>query len=352
MPHKTELTKKIKMKALELGFAKVGITNADDFTEYAETLEMGRPEYDFLINRPNGPLAGARLRSAVPEAKSIICTVWDYSKTAYPEKLCKSVARAYQSRGYLPRPDSVNGARIRLFEEYLEHNGCVIHKEIQLPERAACARAGITTYGANNFAYAEGCGSFIILNSIVVDVELEYDEPTIERRCPPHCRRCIDACPTGALAEKGRLIPQRCLAYNHWRGRYNEAKAMPEDMRAANAARIHGCDICQEVCPRNKKVLERAAHAEPFLECLAAEFDLEKILLLEQEYYERVVHPIMYNYIKDYAIFRHNAAIALGNSKEPAHIPALEKALENDNPPFVLEAVQWAIHELQKTKRA
>lgn len=336
-------TKKIKAKALELGFHSVGITTADDFTAHTETLAERMPDYAMFKKRLE---PGAKIHDIHPEAKSIICMTWDFSKIAYPEQLRRSVGRAYLSRGYVPKPDTMNGIRVREFHSYLRSLGCSVYDDVEPPARMACARAGITTFGANNFAYAEGCGSFVILHTAVVDAELIYDAPTVERRCPPNCQLCMDACPTGALAEKGRLIPEKCLAYNHWVGRRGTFGPIPEELREVNGCRIHGCDICQEACPRNKKVLDSAGIHDPFLDYLDGEFDLEKVLLLDEDYYTRVVKPIMYNYIKDLDVFRRNAAVALGNTGDVSHIPALQTAIETCERDFVVEAAQWAIQKL------
>lgn len=80
---------------------------------------------------------------------------------------------------------------------------------------------------------------------------------------------------------------------------------------------------------------------------LEGEFDLEKILLLDDEYYERVVYPIMHNYIRDLDIFRRNAAVALGNTRDPRHVPALEKARESTENPEVLKAIDWALEKIR-----
>lgn len=336
-----ELTSKIKNKALELGFAKVGITIADDFSEYAEELEKRSPVYDRWISRPLGPYKGAHPRSFMPEAKSIVCVIDDYSGIAYPQKLTKSVGRIYLSRLYMAVPDSLNGVRLASFRDFLRENGCKVDDSgTSLPLRAACSRAGIITYGCNNFAYAEGYGSFIVLNAFLIDTELEYDAPTIERSCPPSCHKCIDACPTGALISSGRLLPQNCLLFRHI-----GSEPIPEEIREANGIRIHGCDACQEVCPRNKKPIADARRHDPFLEVLAEEFDLEKVLLLDIDYYQRVIQPIMYHYIHDLSLFQRNAAIAIGNSGNTSYIPALEKALK------ICEAsvrvyVVWALEKL------
>jgi epoxyqueuosine reductase len=206
----------------------------------------------------------------------------------------------------------------------------------------ACARAGIITYGKNNFAYTEKDGSFIILYTLVVNATLEYDEPTITCNCPPNCQACIKACPTQAIAQERRLLPLNCILLNNIRNMF-----IPNELRESLGTKIHGCDECQLACPRNKEVLAKASRKDLFLEELKKDFDLEKILLLDEDYYEDVVRPIMYNYIRDMELFRRNAAIALGNTGDSSHIPALEKAMRSKNP-LVVDAAQWAIVKLKR----
>lgn len=337
-----EIAKRIKMKGLELGFAKIGITSADDFTVYEKELRS-RADYDVWINTKRGFLGkGSRPRSFYPEAKSIVCAVYSFAKTDFPEALTKHVARAYLSRSYVPLDESICGLRVNAFSDYLQSIGCNIYKgEIELPCRMACARAGLITYGKNNFAYTDEDGSFIILYTFLVDMELPCDTPTIACNCPPNCRLCIDACPTHAILRPGRLLPHSCILDNHMRN-----GDIPLDIRDGIGTAIHGCDICQVVCPRNKKVLARASVKDPFLEALKDDFDLERVLRLDEQYYKDVVYPIMYNYIRDIDLFRRNAAIALGNTGDASHIPALESAMESDNP-LVKDAAAWAIGKLQ-----
>ncbi|MDO5690069.1 MAG: 4Fe-4S double cluster binding domain-containing protein [Tissierellia bacterium] len=339
---KSKLTRDIKRKGLELGFSKVGITTADDFTEYEREIRS-RPDYDLWVNTERGAFLGqgSRPRSFFPEAKSIVCAVYSFADIHFPEELDQHIGRAYLSRSYIPLDDSSCGIRINAFCNFLESVGCNIYKgEIDIPNRMACARAGVISYGKNNFAYTDEDGSFIILYTFIVDRELDYDEPTIECKCPPNCHACIDACPTHAIISPGRLHPQHCLLYNHIL-----KDQIPAELREGMGIYIHGCDICQKVCPRNKKMIERASRKDPFLEELKSEFDLEKTLLMDDAYYQDVIRPIMYNYIRDIDLFRRNAAIALGNTDDPAHIPALENATQSQNP-LVKEAAEWAIKKL------
>lgn len=336
------LTKKIKMKGLELGFAKVGITTADDFTEYEAEIRS-RPDYDLWVNTKRGAYlgTGSRPRSFYPDGKSIVCAVYSFADIQFPEELDRHVGRAYLSRSYLPLSDSACGLRVKEFARYLESMGCHIYRgDIDVPNRMACARAGVVSYGKNNFAYTDEDGSFIILYTFLIDKELDYDAPTIECKCPPNCRACMDACPTKAIVAPGRLHPQHCLLYNHVLKGH-----IPDEIRDSIGSYIHGCDICQKACPRNKKVLTSASRKDMFLEELKTHFDLERILLMDNDYYCDVVNPIMYNYIQDMDLFRRNAAIALGNSGDTSHLSVLRKALQYPSP-LVREGVEWAIEKL------
>lgn len=99
---KKTLTQKIKDKALALGYAKVGITSVDEFTQYLDTVEERLPNYTFIAKNPKGPVIGARPKDTMPEARSIICTSYDYSNITYPEKLKSGIGRIYLSRTYTP----------------------------------------------------------------------------------------------------------------------------------------------------------------------------------------------------------------------------------------------------------
>ncbi|NLV86363.1 MAG: epoxyqueuosine reductase [Clostridiales bacterium] len=356
---KTVLTQKIKDKALQLGFAKVGITTADDFDEFEEDLHSRGKAYAWMFTHfPSGPTDGIRPRDLMPEAKSIVCVAYDFSQIDYPENLLASIGRTYLSNGYLPKPDSLNGSRLELFHKYLEELGCAVFDKgpQQCPDRWAAARAGIVTFGGNNMAYAEGCGSFVNMFCFIIDKELDYDSPSIERPCPPDCRLCIDACPTNALTEQGKMIPSRCISFHT----FGMSGYVKEEIRIASGSRIHGCDACQEACPRNKKALEAPKHKSPFLEKISREFDLEKVLLMDDDYFERVVFPIMGAYTDAQVIydakeelFPRSAAIALGNSQDESHVPALEKALGTRRK-VVREASAWALGRIggEKAKEA
>lgn len=343
------LTQRIKMRALELGFSRVGITTADDFAEFAADLSS-RDSYQARWCGPKGTnslLAGCHPRDLFPEAKSIICTAFGFSDIAFPDKLARHIGRAYLSRSYVPTLEQLAGLRVKAFKDYLISLGIAVYEGLEeIPARAAGLRSGVTSWGRNNFARTDEDGTFVILYTFLIDAELEPDEPTDmslpENRCPDGCRLCIDACPTHAMDEDGRLTWTKCVLFNNLRGCANV------DLREAVGERIHGCDACQLVCPRNRDVLAKPKRRDPFLDELSAEFSLEKLLLLDEEAYESMVRPVMYNYIRDMEIFKRNAAVALGNSGDASKLPHLQAALELTENEATRETIEWAITRLSQ----
>ena len=343
------LSEDIKDFGLDLGYSKVGITTADSFPSYIEELKARYEMYAWFIEGVFQPIKGADPKSIMPSAKSIIAVVYDCSKESFPEKLVGKIGRHYQARCYLTPRSRINGARRQLMREFLEKNGCEVAQRLVVPERLSAARAGIVTYGKNTFAFADGIGSFILMTAFVVDAELDYDEPTIREECPPKCTACIDACPTGALYEPLKMDPRRCIAYNCFMAQdgfpAGTTSYIPPDIRDKMGSWIHGCDICQEVCPRNQRRLKAKLPPNEFLVKAAQDFELTKLLNLTDEFYAKTVQPLMYNYIREKKYFQRNAAIALGNTGDPAYIPDLAQAMQ-DSEELVRSYAAWALGKI------
>lgn len=159
---KHELTRMIKRKALELGFSKVGVTTAEDFLDYEKEL-LSRQDYEMWTGTDRSKYPHrAYLRMAAhpqtyyPDGKSIICAVYGFDQYLFPEELTPYVGRAYLSRSYIPQKHSASGLRVAEFNSYIKSLGIDLYEgQYGLPQRMACARAGIITFGKNNFAYTE-----------------------------------------------------------------------------------------------------------------------------------------------------------------------------------------------------
>ncbi len=346
------LTKDIVDFALDVGYSRVGVTPADEFSDHINEVQSRGAIYDFYIEDPRQLLKAAQPKKIMPSARSIISMVWDYSQKAFPESLLGKIGRIYQARCYNAPSHRINGARYQLMLDFLAKMGCEIGRGILVPERRAAARAGVTTFGMNNFAYAKKIGSFVLLSSIVVDKELEYDTPTYDVKCPKNCTACMDACPTGAIYEPLKLDPRRCIAFNAWwtqDGRPRVTSYIPPQIREKMGTRVHGCDVCQEACPRNSAKLKARLPEDPFLIQLAEEFSLPKMLDMSDHFYEKTVRPIMYNYIDDKKYFQRNAAIALGNTGNPDHVPVLDRAMD-DPKELVRGYASWALGRIGGAK--
>lgn len=343
------LTQEIKEYGLNLGYSRVGIAPADDFTDFAREVRSRGPLYDFYVRSDNDFLARVSPRHTFPAARSLVVLVWNYGALAFPRELVGRVGRVYQARCYNPPDHYANGARFALMLAFLREKGMEAVVNTALPDRRAGARAGVTTFGKNNFAYADGLGSFIVIRTVMVDAELEYDVPTPDTKCPAGCTRCVDACPSKALYQPFRLDPRRCIAFNCWmttkeRG-FGITDSIPRDMRPHMGEMVHGCDVCQEVCPRNQAVLKAKLPDDEFLSRIAREFSLVRLLHLDEEFYRSRVRPIMYNYIADTRTFQRNAAVAIGNTGDRGYLPELQKALDNPDE-TVREHVVWAMAAL------
>jgi epoxyqueuosine reductase len=124
-------------------------------------------------------------------------------------------------------------------------------------EKAWAARAGIGWVGKNSLIMHRDIGSFMFLALVIVDFELEYDHP-VPDSCA-HCTLCIDACPTGAIVEPRVIDARKCISYLTIELKGN----LPIDKKSRLDNWIFGCDICQDVCPWNRKALP---HGEPQFE--------------------------------------------------------------------------------------
>lgn len=335
---------RIKARAAELGFCKVGFTTTDDLPHvYEEAVRRNYPP--FLMNIIE---RGSQPRLIAPEARSIIVLAYDYSATKFPENLVEHVGRTYLSRSFMPPADSPARERLNAFEAYLEEEGVPFEPDrIQLSIRAAAQRAGVISYGRNNFAYVDGVGSFVTLYAYFTPLEFEPDEPAPDCLCPPNCHTCIDSCPMNAMPRPFDLDAEKCMVWNNAL-RYSRGgnRDVPEELRDGLGSHVHGCDACQMVCPRNQKALRGEKIPDPVLERIAADFTLENLLHMPEGFYESCVRPIMYNYVNDPIAFQRNAAIAMGNSLNPDYIEHLEAELDHPDE-MMREHVRWAINKIK-----
>jgi epoxyqueuosine reductase len=214
----------------------------------------------------------------------------------------------------------------------------VLVDENQHVDREGARRAGLGFYGKNTMLITRDYGSWVVLGTVVTDVEIEASKP-LELDCG-RCRLCIDACPTGALDEPGVLDATRCLSY--WT---QAPAAVPESYREELGASVYGCDICQDVCPWNRGIEKRRrdellpADATPtvsLLEWLTAD-GADLVADLDRLYVPR----------NDSRWLRRNALHALGNTGTPDELPLAEEWAENGDE-MLSEAAAWAVRRIEE----
>lgn len=209
-----------------------------------------------------------------------------------------------------------------------------------LLERELAARAGVGVQGKNTNLLSRGMGSWFLLGELLLTLELTADPPVADL-CG-RCTRCLDHCPTGALPEPYRLDANRCISY--WT--IEHRGDLPEEAREWLGEWVFGCDVCQEVCPWNVRGEVRderspAHHPELRLPPERRELDLAGLLLLSREdYVERFRGSPMKR--AKYLGLQRNAAVAMGNRRDPAYVEPLAEALATAEP-VVRRHAAWAL---------
>lgn len=211
-------------------------------------------------------------------------------------------------------------------------------------ERDLARRAGLGWFGKNTTLIHPRVGSFFFLASLLVDLDLDPDAPFATDHCGS-CRRCLDACPTGALREPHVLDSNRCISYLTI-----ELKgAIPEEMRPLIGDLVYGCDICQEVCPWNQKFAGELPDGSPFApRAVLAEKDARTVardlLEMSHEAFSGAFKGSPMRRAKLRGLKR-NAAVVLGNAGSPDDTGALTRALD-DPEPLVREHAVWALERI------
>lgn len=255
-------TQLLREEAHRLGFAFVGISKAERMDEEARRLETwlnrglhGRMHY--MANHFDKRVDPTKL---VPGAKSVVSLMYNY----YPDKGQQDPEAPRISRyAYGKDYHYILKPKLKSLLQYLrEHIGevegrCFVDSAPVL-ERDWARRSGIGWVGKNTLLIHPKAGSYFFLAELIIDLELTPDGP-MKDYCGT-CRRCIEACPTDAIAPEGYLVDgSKCISYLTIELR----EAIPEEFRGKMENWMFGCDICQEVCPWNRF---STPHREPAFE--------------------------------------------------------------------------------------
>ena len=248
---KKKNTKFIKDESKRLGFSSCGISKARFLSEEADNFEkwltkgyQGSMSYlEKNIDKRLDP------RLLVPGSKSIISLSYNYFP---PKKLIEENNFIISKYAYGKDYHKVLKKKLKkLFASIREKigkiEGRVFVDSAPIHERAWAKLSGLGWVGKNSLLINKNKGSYFFLAEIICDLELEYDEPVLNR-CGS-CTRCIDACPTDAITEAQVIDAKKCISYLTIENKEN----IPEELSGSLTDSIFGCDICQDVCPWNKR---------------------------------------------------------------------------------------------------
>lgn len=297
----------LEQLAHELGIDVVGATPAEPYEE---------TERHIRDRRARGLFADMRFTMAQPEVSCHPERLLPNARTVVSAALCYYVQEPDRPAGHgrLPRytwSDAYAELREKLDLLGLQLGGAyrVLVDENQHVDREAAARSGVGFYGKNTLLITRRFGSWVVLGTLVTELELEATQP-LGLDCGS-CTLCIEACPTGALDEPGTLDATKCLSY--WT---QSAHDPPQGYREALEAQVYGCDICQDVCPWNRGIEKRRA-GQPLP--TNAEPHVDLVDWLESDPSElRRRYARLYVTRNDGRFLQRNARIALANEQVAA----------------------------------
>jgi epoxyqueuosine reductase len=204
-------------------------------------------------------------------------------------------------------------------------------------ERDLARLAGLGWFGRNSMLIHPKRGSFLFLGALFVDLVLEPDAPFAEEHCGT-CRRCVDACPTGAIVDDGVLDATRCISYLT----IEKRGAIPREWRAHIGELVYGCDICQDVCPWNVRFASEASDPDLTSGSVEASPDPIRLLQMDDAAFQRRFGGTAVTRAGRQGLSR-NAAVAIGNRRRPEDAPALASSLATEPDDVVRAHVAWAL---------
>ncbi len=361
----SDLPTRIKQCARDAGFDLCGIAPVRDFAELnvfpAWIADSKHGEMKYMEARDEtGELKRASLDRVAPWARSVIICAINYN-TAHPystqPQKNEDASRGWISRYAWSHEDYHEAVLRRLKQLEDKLRGLIEATGYWVPgtrylrsyvdtgpliERVYAKYAGIGWIGKNTCIINQQLGSWLFLGVILTSLDLAEDELTADVPAPDRCgtcTRCITACPTQAIIAPGELDARLCISYLT----IEKRGEIPGQLRSGMGRHVFGCDICQDVCPWNRKapvtsVVEfepREGLVNPALDWLAE---------MQPEEFRAVFRGSPIRRAKLSGL-RRNAVIAMGNSGDKKFLPTLKELCE-DSDSMVAEHARWALAAL------
>jgi epoxyqueuosine reductase len=355
--HISDITSQVKQFALQAGFELAGVApvrglqELEYFPDWIAAGNAGEMKYLEARNEA-GELKRASLSAAVPWARSVIVCAINYN-TAHPYSTeVSDPERGWISRYAWSREDYHDSVLRKLRNVEGSYRNICADNAIEdlrtwcyvdtgpVVERVYAKYAGVGWIGKNTCILNQQQGSWLFLGVILSSLELAADIP-LPDRCGS-CTRCIDACPTDAFVGPYQLDATKCISYLT----IEKRGTIPEKMRDGIGRHVFGCDICQDVCPWNRKSpVAESAEFQPREELVNPA--LEWLGEMTPEAFREEFRGSPIRRTKSSGI-RRNAVIAMGNSRDARFLNCLEK-LSRDEDAIVAEHADWALRKLRRT---
>lgn len=343
-----ELKQKLIDYAHSIGIDKIGFASADPFLELKERLYQHR-ELGFESGFEEKDIEKrAHPELTIQEAKSIIAIAIAYpAKMDDPPKSKPGEYRGMVSRAAWGKDyHHVLREKLKQLELFLEEQVPGVRCESMvdtgvLSDRAVAERAGLGWIGKNTNLITPEFGSWVYLAELITDLPFPPDVP-VEEGCGD-CTLCLDHCPTGAFEQPWQLNSQKCVAF------LTQVKDfISDEYREKIGNRIYGCDTCQQVCPKNRKV--NFTHQ---LDCLPdhelAKPLLKPLLTIGKKEFQKKFGMTSAAWRGKKPIQR-NAILALAHFKDRTAVPDLIDLLKQDERPVIRGTAAWALGKIGTTE--
>ena len=337
-----ELAEGLKAEARRLGFDMVGVAPGvapPGYPSYLEWVASGRAGGMEYLARNAGPRSHPG--NLLPGVRSVVVAGFSYGKPSDPptDRRRGRVARYAQGADY----HEVLWRRLDALMAWLSEAapgsvGRSVADTAPLLERDFARLAGLGWLAKNTMLISPTLGSYTVLGALLTDADIAADPPFEADRCGT-CTRCLDACPTSAFDAPGLLDARRCISYLTIEHRGD----LPDPDALHGWA--FGCDVCQEVCPWNRKA---PGATDPAFAPRAELVDPDLIAWLDAEpaAFARSLKGTALKHTKRSGLVR-NAALILGSRRVEAAIPALRRRLDDDDP-TIRRAAAWALDRLDR----